>query len=127
MCKREELRRKLTWVSVIQEGFLVEGVPQPNPGEEQAVDRWMREGQHLVGGCGSGKGAGRVKPIPCWRWQCGGLRPPWTLLEHNKTGLGAGEGAEWGSFKGGFSLLHPEGLEVSVSRLERGEGTVASC
>lgn len=49
------------------------------------------------------------------------------LLEHNKTGVGAGEGAEWGSFKGGFPLLHPEGLEVSVSRLERGEGTVASC
>ena len=32
MCKREELRRKLTWVSVIQEGFLVEGVPQPAQG-----------------------------------------------------------------------------------------------
>lgn len=56
MCKWEELRRKLTWVSVIQEGFLVEGVPQPNPGEEQAVDRWMREGQHLAGDEAQGSG-----------------------------------------------------------------------
>ena len=57
MCKREELRWKLAWLRVIQEGF-----PQPDPGEEQAVAGWMREVEHLGGGQGTGKWAGRVKP-----------------------------------------------------------------
>jgi len=60
MCKQEELRWKLAWLRVIQEGF-----PQPDPGEEQVAERWMPEREHLSGGRGTGKGAGRVKPTQC--------------------------------------------------------------
>lgn len=55
MCKREELRRKLTWASVTQEGFLVVGVPQPNQRRNRLwTDR--REGSIWAGDEAQGRG-----------------------------------------------------------------------
>lgn len=51
LCDREELRWKFTWVRVAREGFLEEGVPEPIPGEEQAVDKWVGKWR----ACGRGK------------------------------------------------------------------------
>lgn len=61
LCDREALRWKLTWVRVTREGFLEEWVPEPIPGEEQAVDKWVGKwrafgrGKQGAGGMAAGR------------------------------------------------------------------------
>lgn len=93
LCDREALRWKLTWVRVIREGFLEEWVPEPIPGEEQAVDKWVGKWRAFgrgdkVQGAWRRDGTHMLMWVPCYRWQWCGRGLPTTLLGYNKKGVG---------------------------------------